>query len=356
MIVKSNINLIVMAGGVGSRFWPMSTPACPKQFIDVLGCGQTLLQLTVKRFEGICDINNVWVVTSEQYVDIVKEQLPELPVTNILLEPCMRNTAPCIAYATWKIKMQKTNANLVFTPADHIVTDVVSFENKIVEGLNFVSNEDRILTLGMNPFRPDTGYGYIEADFDKGISSSNTLYPIKAFREKPALAIAEEYLAKGSFFWNAGIFITNTTAMEKAFRTYLPDISTLFDDIENSFFTDTEQEEVNTNFPLCNSISIDYGVMEKIDNGYVLLSDFGWSDLGTWGSLHETMYNDESQNAVSGNKVKLIETSGCVVHMPENKSVVIQGLEDCIIAEKNNTLLICKRSEEQRIKEFSSIS
>ena len=349
-------HLIIMAGGIGSRFWPMSTPDCPKQFIDVLGCGQTLLQLTVKRFEGICDLNNIWVVTSDKYINLVKEQLPGIPVTNILLEPCMRNTAPCIAYATWRIKMKDANANLVFSPADHLVTDIVGFKQKIIEGLNFVLSEDRILTLGMKPFRPDTGYGYIEADFDQDVVSGDTLYSIKAFREKPQLAVAEEYLAKGSFFWNAGIFITNTIAMEKAFRTHLPNISNLFDEIESSFGTDVEQSVVNENFPLCNSISIDYGVMEKINNGYVLLSDFGWSDLGTWGSLHETMHKDESQNAVSGNKVKLIETSGCVVHMPENKSVVIQGLEDCIIAEKNNTLLICKLSEEQRIKEFSSIS
>lgn len=353
--MNSFTHVVIMAGGIGSRFWPMSTISCPKQFIDVLGCGQTLLQLTVKRFKGVCDIKNVWILTSDKYVDIVKEQLPEISVQNILLEPCMRNTAPCIAYATWKIQKQDADAKLVFTAADHLVTDVIGFENEIIKGLNFISGEDRILTLGMKPFRPDTGYGYIEADFDKGEIFEDALYSIKAFREKPLLAVAEEYLAKGNFFWNAGIFITNTMAMEKAFRMYLPEMANLFDVMANSFYTKNEQEEVNKYFPLCNPISIDYGLMEKINNGFVLLSDFGWCDLGTWGSLHDTMIKDEENNGVSGTNVCLVESSNCIVHVPSDKKVVIQGLEAFIVAEKDNTLLICRLSEEQRIKEFSNL-
>lgn len=346
-----------MAGGIGSRFWPMSTPDCPKQFIDVLGTGKTLLQMTVDRFGDLIPAQNVWVVTSASYKGLVQEQLPGIPESNILLEPCMRNTAPCIAYVTWKIKQQDPQANLVVSPADHIVLDVNEFQYKIKEALDFTENDGNILTLGMKPSRPDTGYGYIQQSESV---ADDSIRKVNAFKEKPNLEMAQYYLAEGGYFWNAGIFCWNVKTIEKAFREFEPDMAAIFDGLNNVYFTGQEQKVINSQFPQCKSISIDYAVMERVASTqtsdlslYVLPADFGWSDLGTWGSLYSQISDEANRNAIVGDQVKLIDSSECIVHVPEGKRVVVQGLDGYIIAEKNNTLLICKMAEEQRIKEFS---
>lgn len=344
-----NNHVVIMAGGVGSRFWPMSTPEHPKQFIDVLGCGRTLLQLTVDRFSGLVPMSNFWVVTSARYKSLVEEQLPDIPRSNILLEPCMRNTAPCIAYAGWKIKRRYPDANIVVTSSDHVVTDVEEFRRVIVKSLDFTSKSESILTLGMKPTRPETGYGYIAAEIEDG----SEIKPVKAFKEKPTLSVAKEYLSAGNYFWNAGIFIWNAHTLEQAFRTYCPAMASVFDLLTPCFYRDDEQERVDELFPTCESISIDYAVMEKASGIYVFPASFGWSDLGTWGSLHTRLPHDNHHNACVGENVKLIESENCIVHVPKNKRVVIQGLDGYIVAEKNGTLLICKLQDEQRIKEFS---
>jgi len=348
-------HLVIMAGGVGSRFWPMSTPQKPKQFIDILGIGRTLLQLTVDRFDGICPIENVWVVTSVNYKEIVKEQLPEIPDSNILLEPCMRNTAPCIAYVAWKIKQKDPEANLVISPSDHIVMDVPEFGRVIRKGLEFVAGEERILTLGMLPIRPETGYGYIKAKNAELLNKENEIVEVEGFKEKPNLQTAEHYLTEGGYFWNAGIFLWNVKTIEQALRNNQPEIAAIFDSLSDLFYTEQEQAAIDAKFPACKNISIDYAVMEHAKNAYVFPANFGWSDLGTWGSLYEKLSKDEAQNAIVGQGVRMLESSGCVVHVPEEKQMVLQGLDDYIIAEENGVLPICRKADEQRIKEFSSL-
>lgn len=343
-------HLVIMAGGVGSRFWPMSTPEKPKQFIDVLGIGRTLLQLTADRFAGICPIENVWVVTSVKYKEIVRQQLPEIPDTNILLEPCMRNTAPCIAYVTWKIKQRDADANLVVSPSDHIVMDVPEFRRVMCRGLDFVAGNDRILTVGIRPVRPETGYGYIKVRN----AGEEEIQQVDSFKEKPDLQTAKQYLAAGGYYWNAGIFLWNVRTIEKAFRENQPDIAAIFDSLEKVYYTAGEQQAIDRKFPECPAISIDYAVMEKAENIHVFPAAFGWSDLGTWGSLYEQMAKDGDLNAVVGQQVRMVESKACVVHVPNDKKMVLQGLEGYIIAEENGVLLICRKADEQRIKEFSS--
>lgn len=346
-------HLVIMAGGIGSRFWPMSTPERPKQFIDVLGTGRTLLQLTVDRFKGICPVENVWVVTSARYKGLVREQLPDIPDTNILLEPCMRNTAPCIAYVAWKIKKKDPQANLVISASDHIVLDATEFARVIRKGLEFVSGEEKILTLGMYPTRPETGYGYIKIK-DNRENAEEEIREVDGFKEKPDLKTAERYLSEGGYYWNAGIFLWNVQTIEKAFRDNQPDMADLFDSLEDVFYTSDEQVAIDLKFPDCKNISIDYAIMEYSPNIYVFPASFGWSDLGTWGSLYEQLPKDNAANAVVGAKVGLIESSGCVVHVSDDKKFVIQGLDNYIIAEHNNVFLICRKSDEQRIKEFTA--
>ena len=349
----NNNHLVIMAGGVGSRFWPMSTPDYPKQFIDVLGCGRTLIQLTMDRFNGICPPENVWVVTSEKYADEVKRQLPEIADDHILREPCRRNTAPCIAYVSWKIKSRNPKANMVVTPSDHIVMDVKEFQRVINSSLKFTANSDAILTLGMTPNRPETGYGYIEADLSYPSNSNREIFRVDSFKEKPNLATAEKYLKKNSFYWNSGIFVWNVSTVVNSLRVYQPAISKVFERMLPYYFTDKEQEMINEQFPTCESISIDYAIMEKADEIFVFPASFGWSDLGTWGSLHVNSKKDAHNNALIGENIQMYESRNCVVHTTQEKKVVIQGLDGYIIAEKDNTLLICRLTEEQRIKDFA---
>lgn len=340
-----------MAGGVGSRFWPMSTPEKPKQFRDVLGTGKTLLQLTADRFAAICPPENIWVVTSEKYRDIVKEQLPEISDSHILLEPCMRNTAPCVAYVSWKIKKKYPQANLVVSASDHVVTDVEEFVRVIRKGLEFTESGDRILTLGMKPTRPETGYGYIK--MKREAIGEEEIRKVEGFKEKPNRETAAKYLQEGGYTWNSGIFLWSVSTLEKAFRSYQPQMSALFDSMEDYFYTEKEWEMVRQRFPDCEKISVDYAIMEHAQNIYVFLADFGWSDLGTWGSLYELSGKDEEGNAVIGEKVKMVECRDCIVHLSGKHQIVLQGLDGYIVAEQNGVILICKKEEEQRIKEFS---
>lgn len=347
--MDSNRHLVIMAGGVGSRFWPMSTPDCPKQFIDVLGVGRTLLQLTVDRFDGCVPKSNIWVVTSVNYFGKVKEQLPFIDDSHILLEPCMRNTAPCITYVTWKIKKKYPDAVVVVSAADHIVMDTQEFKRVANVALDFVANNNNILTLGMIPNRPETGYGYIKSD-EKFVDAPIS---ISEFKEKPDYPTAVRYLKSGNYYWNAGIFFWNIKTIVDALVTNVPDIVSVFDAIDDTLFTDLEQSVINEAFPKCRNISIDYAVMENARDAYVLPASFGWSDLGTWGSLHNQLKHDENNNSYVGGNVKFVESSDCIVRMPEDKQVVIQGLNGYIIAEKDDHLLICRLEDEQRIKEFS---
>lgn len=349
---NQNNHLVIMAGGIGSRFWPMSTPEYPKQFVDVLGQGRSLLQLTFDRFKGVCSSSNVWVVTSANYAGIVREQLPEVPVENILLEPCRRNTAPCIAYVSWRIKKLNPKANIVVSPSDHIVTDVKEFDRVVSSALSFVAESDAIVTLGMKPTRPETGYGYIQANLSLPSSRNKELFAVDCFREKPDLQTAREYVVQDNFYWNSGLFVWNISTIVNALRVYEPSIAAVFEGIFADLGTEREQAVIDREFPNCPNISIDYAVLEKAEDIFVFPASFGWSDLGTWGSLREISEKDADGNALIGPDIQAIECRNCIVHTVGEKRVVIQGLEDCIVAERDGVLLICKLSEEQRIKEW----
>lgn len=344
-------HIVIMAGGIGSRFWPMSTSEYPKQFIDVMGVGKSLIQLTVERFKDICPKENFWVVTSEKYVDIVKEQLPQIPAQHILAEPEARNTAPCIAYACWKIRKEFPQANIVVTPSDALVIDTAEFARCIAVALEKTADSQAIVTLGMMPTRPETGYGYIAA---QGEADAKGICKVEAFKEKPDVETAKGYLAAGNYFWNAGIFVWNADTITNAIRRYAPQIAGVMDELEPALFTDKEAEELKRLFPTCEKISIDYAVMEKAEDIFVLPAEFGWSDLGSWGSLRTLLPQDEAGNAKVGNRVDMYNCRNCVVHAAEEKRVVLEGLEGYIVAEKNGQLLVCRLSEEQRIKDFAA--
>lgn len=339
-----NNHIVIMAGGIGSRFWPLSTPEFPKQFIDILGCGRTLIQLTVDRFKGLCPMENFWVVTNAAYVDIVRRQLPQMPVSHILAEPAARNTAPCIAWACWRIKQEDPEANVVVTPADAVVMNPEEFRRVISNALAFTAKGDAIVTIGIKPSRPETGYGYVEA----AAAVSGEIKKVAAFKEKPNREVAEQYLAAGNYLWNAGIFVWNVHTITEAIRTYKPNIAS---DMERM----KTPADVQAIFPQCEKISIDYAVMEPAaadGKVYTHPADFGWSDLGNWASLHDKLQKDSANNGAVGN-VDMYECSNCVVHAEEAGKVVLQGLDGYIVSAKGDRLLVCKRSEEQRIKEFS---
>ena len=342
-----------MAGGVGSRFWPMSTEECPKQFIDVLGVGSSLLQLSYQRFRGICDPKNVWVVTNQRYADIISRQLPDVPKSNILLEPCRRNTAPCIAYVSWRIKAQNPKANIVVTPSDHIVTNEDEFRRVITSCMKFTSETDAIVTLGMKPNRPETGYGYIQADLSSSSPRNKEIFRVDSFREKPDLQTAKAYIQQSSYFWNAGIFIWSVGTIVNAFRIYQPSMSKIFESLLPIYDTPEEQSAIDKCYPECQNISVDYAIMEKVEEIFVCPADFGWSDLGTWGSLLMHTKHDLYGNSLIGNHISVFDSHNCIIHATEATKVVVQGLDDCIVAMKDGTLLVCKLSEEQRIKQFS---
>ncbi|MBR5920601.1 MAG: mannose-1-phosphate guanylyltransferase [Bacteroidales bacterium] len=347
-----NNHVVIMAGGVGSRFWPLSTPEYPKQFIDILGCGRTLIQLTVDRFKGIAPMSNFWVVTNAAYVDIVKQQIPDMPASHILAEPAARNTAPCIAWACWSIKREDPSANVVVTPADAVVMNPEEFRRVIKNALAFTDSNNAIVTIGIKPSRPETGYGYVEADLTPSLSpegEGSEVCKVASFKEKPNFEIAEKYLKAGNYLWNAGIFVWNLETISDCIKKYKPNIAADMDKIMAT-------GDVKNIFPQCEKISIDFAVMEPAaadGKVYTHPADFGWSDLGNWASLHDKLQKDTNGNGVVGN-IKLYECSNCVVHAEDAKKVVLQGLDGYIVSEKNGQILVCKRSEEQRIREFSA--
>ncbi|GAB3731968.1 mannose-1-phosphate guanylyltransferase [Hymenobacter agri] len=342
--------LIVMAGGIGSRFWPFSRTHHPKQFHDVLGVGRSMLQLTVDRFAGVCPPENVFVVTNRDYTALVQEHLPDLPADQILGEPIGRNTAPCIAYASYRIAQRDPQATIIVTPADHAVLREDEFRRLINIAIDAAQANDVLITLGIQPSRPDTGYGYIQY-MDEQSLPGGQLHKVKTFTEKPNLEIAKMFVESGDFLWNSGLFVWRADVILHAFHQYLSDIAEVFDEGAEQLGTPQEEAFIGEAYSRCRNISIDYGVMEKADNVYVLPADFGWSDVGTWDSLHRIGERDDNNNMVNGD-VLLYDTTGCVIKTPSERLVVVQGLEDFIVAEYDNVLLICKRSEEQRVKEF----
>jgi mannose-1-phosphate guanylyltransferase len=347
----NNNYCIIMAGGVGSRFWPMSRSTYPKQFIDVLGIGKTLLQQTYHRFLKTCPKENIYVVTNDSYVNLVKEQLPELTDQQVLGEPTRRNTAPCIAYASYKIGKKNPNANIVVAPSDHVIINEKEFDDCIALALDFTSKKECLVTLGIKPSRPDTGYGYIQF-METSQDAGHQLCKVKTFTEKPDLEMAKFFMQSGEFLWNSGIFIWNFKSIVAAFQEHLPEIHTIFMDGNDIYNTASELEFIKKAYALCTNISIDIGIMEKAQNVYVLPADFGWSDLGTWGSLYDHINKDVNENAIVGNNVLMYDSSNCVVNMPKNKLVVLQGLDDYIVVESDNILLVCKKQDEQQIRQF----
>jgi mannose-1-phosphate guanylyltransferase len=343
---------IIMAGGVGSRFWPMSRTSHPKQFIDILGAGETLIQQTVNRFARILPLENIYIVTNEAYTALVKEQIPGLDDRQIIAEPARRNTAPCIAYATYKIRKINPSANIVVAPSDHIILNEESFAEIITSALKATAENDWLLTLGIKPSRPDTGYGYIQFKEGDVYPADQRIKKVKTFTEKPALEMARFFLESGDFLWNSGVFIWSLKSIMTAFETYLPEFIEAFGKGEDLYNTDAEAAFINETYTTCKSISIDYGIMEKAENVHVLCSDFGWSDLGTWGSLYENRPRNEEGNAIIGKNVLTYDCKNCIVNMPKDKLVVLQGLDDYIVVESDNALLVCRKEDEQQIRQF----
>lgn len=341
-----------MAGGIGARFWPMSRTSHPKQFIDILGTGKTLIQQTFDRFMKVCPKENVYIVTNEIYKEMILEQLPKITANQVLCEPMRRNTAPAIAYAAYKIREENPDANLVVAPSDHIILKEEVFTNVILSAINAATKNDWLLTLGITPSRPDTGYGYIQFTDSNPFGEDDRINKVKTFTEKPNLELAETFLESGDFLWNSGIFIWSLKSILTAFEKHLPDVASLFEKGNGIYNTKGESEFINKIFPICKNISIDYGVMEKAENVYVLASDFGWSDLGTWGSLFDIRDKDKNKNAIVGDNVISFESKNCIVNMPKDKLVVMQGLDDYILVDNDDILLICRKKDEQNIREI----
>lgn len=348
----NNKYAVIMAGGIGSRFWPVSQTSLPKQFIDMLGTGKSLLQTTFERFAKVVPESNILIATNESYKDLVLAQLPDLQEHQLILEPLMRNTAPCIAYATHKIKQLNPNATVVVAPADHLILDTERFVDNVKEALECAENHDWLITLGIKPSRPDTGYGYIQYG---NKSSVPHVKKVKTFTEKPNLELATTFLQSGDFLWNSGIFIWSVDAIIKAFDTYETEMNEIFTEGAEMYNTPNEQRFISNAFIRCGNISIDFAIMEKADNVYVLPVDFGWSDLGTWSSVYEASEKDYLGNVVnSKGKVMVYDSANCMVHTPEDKLVILKGLSNYIVVESNNVLMICPKDQEQSVKQFVS--
>jgi mannose-1-phosphate guanylyltransferase len=343
---------VIMAGGVGARFWPMSTTARPKQFIDVLGIGQTLLQMTFSRLSKICPPSQIYIVTNTIYREQVLEQLPAIRSEQVLCEPARRNTAPCIAYANHVIMQKDPEAVIVVAPSDHIILNEAQFTENVNDAMKAATDNDWLITLGIEPSRPDTGYGYIQFREGSVLEAIPRMKKVKTFTEKPNLEIAISFLESGDFLWNSGIFIWSLKTIHHAFEQYLNEVNELFREGSGKYGTADEEDFIKQTYSVCRNISIDYGVMEKADNVYVMSVDFGWSDLGTWGSLYEIRNRDENNNAIVGNNVMTYDSFGCIVNMPKDKLVVMQGLKDFIVVEEDGSLLICRKEDEQQIRQF----
>ncbi len=347
--MNKNHYVAIMAGGIGSRFWPMSRTNFPKQFLDILNTGRTLIQGTMDRFATFIPKENIYVVTSDQYKDIVAQQLPEIPVANILCEPSRKNTAPCVAYISHKLLQQNPDANLICAPADHIILDIPEFKRICLEALSFTASIKALVTLGIKPTNPNTGYGYIQYDQQ---AVSNDVFKVKTFTEKPDLPTAKTFLTSGDFLWNAGIFVWQVKNIVAAFEKLLPEMNEVFEAEKEHFNQPTEQEAIDRIYPQCVNISIDYGIMEKADNVYIIPSSFGWSDLGTWGSAYDNLGKDYLENAVAGDNVVVIDAVKNMVHVDNKKLVLLQGIEDFIIVDTADVLMICRKDREQEIKEY----
>lgn len=343
--MSNNNYCVIMAGGIGSRFWPLSTSATPKQFLDILGVGKTLLQLTYERMVKLVPPENFYVVTNAQYEKTVLQQLPELYPYQILKEPLRKNTAPCIAYGNHEIRKRSKNANIIVTPSDHLILNEDEFLDTVRAGWEFTQTNDALLTLGIKPTRPDTGYGYIQLREEVTEINARKINKVKTFTEKPELEMAKVFLRSGDFFWNSGIFLWSLNAIDNAFKTYLPKVYELFEAQSELFVLDDIYSK-------CPNISIDYGIMEKAENVFVLQSSFGWSDLGTWGALYENAEKDDKQNAVIGTNVMVYDTKNCVISVPNKKVAVLDGLDNFIVVDSADRLLICKREDEQKIRQF----
>ena len=339
----------IMAGGIGSRFWPMSRTSYPKQFLDILHTGRTLIQQTFDRYCKIVPPENIFIVTSQEYTSIVKKQLPQLNEENILSEPSRKNTAPCIAYVSFKLFQKDPESNLIIAPADHLILEPDEFVKAADKALNFVSHINALVTLGIKPTYPNTGYGYIQHD---SLQAAEDVFKVKTFTEKPNRDLAKTFIASGDFLWNAGIFFWKTKNILTAFEKHLPEIYDVFAAERDNFNTEREVAAIEQVYPQCTNISIDFGVLEKADNVYVIPASFGWSDLGTWNSAWESMNKDYLGNAVAGKKVMVMDATKCMVHVPDNKLVVLQGLDDFIVVDTKDVLLICKKDKEQEIKEY----
>lgn len=338
---------IIMAGGVGSRFWPFSRSNRPKQFLDFFGTGRSLLQMTFDRFRQVVPVENILIVSNVIYRDLILEQLPELQSNQVLLEPTRRNTAPCIAYAMNRIKAITSKANIIVAPSDHLIMKEAAFLDTINEGLDFIDKNDNLLTLGIQPSRPETGYGYIQIE-----EGDTDLRRVKTFTEKPNAELAQVFFETGEFYWNSGIFLWNLQTIDKAFNKLLPDVANRFNSGKGVFNTDQEQAFIDEIYPSCPNVSIDYGIMEKAEDVHVLCAEFGWTDLGTWGSLYDISPKDENKNVTLKCETKFYESSNNMVALPEGKLAVIQDLEGYIVAESDDVLLICKMNDEQRIRQF----
>ncbi len=352
MDTNKNNYCVIMAGGIGSRFWPMSKTSRPKQFIDVLGVGKTLIRLTFERFTNICPPENILVVTNKIYKNLVLQQLPELTEKQVLCEPSRRNTAPCVAYANYKIKHENPNAIVVVAPSDHIILKEDEFVANIKIAMKAAEENNWLLTLGIKPSRPDTGYGYIQYLEKHAYADDVPMFKVKKFTEKPTLVVAKEFLTSGDFLWNSGIFIWSLKSIMAAFSGLLTNVDALFEKGIGKYNTVEEEKFIDDTYAACENISLDYGIMEKAKNVYTLAVDFGWSDLGTWGSLYSIRDKDKNKNTVVGNKVMLYNTENCIVNVPNEKLVVLQGLDDYIVVEEENTLLVCRKDDEQQIRQF----
>ena len=339
----------IMAGGIGSRFWPKSRTSYPKQFLDILNTGKTLIQWTFERYAAFVPKENIFVVTSGDYEDIVAEQLPEIPKENILCEPSRKNTAPCVAYISFKLLLKDAEASLIIAPSDHIILDNETFKEISLKALDFVTHLKALVTLGITPTYPNTGYGYIQHE---PLSVAENIYKVKTFTEKPNLELAKTFIASGDFLWNAGIFVWQVKNIIKAFEQFQPEMFELFEGEKENFNTAEERNAINRIYPLCTNISIDVAIMEKAENVYIIPSSFGWSDLGTWNSAYENLEKDYLGNAVASENVIVIDATKCMISAPPEKLVLIQGIDDCIIVDTEDVLLICKKDKEQEIKEY----
>ncbi|MBL7717744.1 MAG: mannose-1-phosphate guanylyltransferase [Flavipsychrobacter sp.] len=348
MSIQNNY-VAIMAGGIGSRFWPVSRTGHPKQFLDLLGTGRSLIQWTYNRFKHICPKENIYFITNQSYISTLKEQIPEISDENIISEPSRKNTAPCAAYFAHKMMALNPNANIIMSPADHLIMDERAFERTTFDALDFVAHHNALLTMGIKPTRPDTGYGYIQYDVEEELDK---VYRVKTFTEKPSLELARTFLKSGDFLWNSGIFIWNVKTIMEALEKYLPEMNEVFLQAKEVYNTPREHAVINDLYSQCTNISIDYGIMEKAKNVYTIPSYFGWCDLGTWESAYENSDKDYLGNAVYGDNVMVIDASECMIKAPNDKLLVVQGLENFIVIDTPDVLLVCERNREQQIKEY----